>query len=910
MSAEIPKAYEPNEVEDKWFSRWIDEQAFHGDSSSGKDHYSIVIPPPNVTGVLTLGHVLNNTIQDILARRARAEGREVMWLPGTDHAGIATQSKVERHLRETEGKTRRDLGRDAFLQRAWEWKEKHGGIIIKQLKKLGCSCDWDRERFTMDEDYSRQVQDCFIHFFKSGHIYRGKRMVNWCPVSLTALSDEEVIMKPRRSKLYFMRYEIAGQKGEFLEIATTRPETLMGDSAVAVHPDDERYSHLIGKCAIRPFPHAEIPIIADEHIDPEFGTGVLKVTPAHDKADFDIGVRNNLEIIDVLNPDGTLNALAGEEFEGMDRFKARKRAAEKLDEMGLLIRVEEYENSVGYSERADVPVEPRISMQWFLKYPGVEKSTAAVAGREIKFRPERWAKTYAHWMENIQDWCISRQLWWGHRIPVWYRKDRAEALQNAESLDNENAGEDLHVSLEPPVDPENWVQDEDVLDTWFSSWLWPFATMDEAAQAKFYPTTDLVTGPDIIFFWVARMIMAGYEFTGQKPFANVFFTSIIRDKEGRKMSKSLGNSPDPLDLIDKYGADALRFSIMRIAPTGTDVRFIENRKKEKDSGNEESECPQVEEGRNFANKLWNACRFRQMQGGESSRNAGAISEELDCLSIYDLDILAKLDCLAEDLKRSYESYKFQEIASRLYDFFWSEFCDWYLESIKLHLREDVDPAVRSRALLVFDTVLLRYLPLLHPFMPHITEELWEKLGFAQEGELLMLGQLAPEALLVGTDPKRLEEVQQRTTAVHEATGRARHIKAQYNLAANRNVKFFLEPSVDWVTEELETLKFLCGAGQIDMADGYEAPAGTPAFLTPLGKMYMPLEGLVDIEAERERISREQKKLQKDMDQVVAKLANAKFIERAPQDVVKETKTRRESLKASIEQLDEMLENLS
>jgi len=910
MSAEIPKAYEPNEVEDKWFSRWIDEQAFHGDSSSGKDHYSIVIPPPNVTGVLTLGHVLNNTIQDILARRARAEGREVMWLPGTDHAGIATQSKVERHLRETEGKTRRDLGRDTFLERAWEWKEKHGGIIIKQLKKLGCSCDWDRERFTMDEDYSRQVQDCFIHFFKSGHIYRGKRMVNWCPVSLTALSDEEVIMKPRRSKLYFMRYEIAGQKGEFLEIATTRPETLMGDSAVAVHPDDGRYSHLIGKCAIRPFPQAEIPIIADEHIDPEFGTGVLKVTPAHDKADFDIGVRNDLEIIDVLNPDGTLNALAGEEFEGMDRFKARKRAAEKLDEMGLLIRVEEYENSVGYSERADVPVEPRISMQWFLKYPGVEQSTAAVAGRELKFRPERWAKTYAHWMENIQDWCISRQLWWGHRIPVWYRKDRAEALRNAESLDNETAGADLHVSLEPPADPENWVQDEDVLDTWFSSWLWPFATMDEEAKAKFYPTTDLVTGPDIIFFWVARMIMAGYEFTGQKPFANVFFTSIIRDKEGRKMSKSLGNSPDPLDLIDKYGADALRFSIMRIAPTGTDVRFIENRKKEKDSGNEESECPQVEEGRNFANKLWNACRFRQMQGGESSSNAGAISEELDHLSIYDLDILAKLDCLAEDLKRSYESYKFQEIASRLYDFFWSEFCDWYLESIKLHLREDVDPAVRSRALLVFDTVLLRYLPLLHPFMPHITEELWEKLGFAQEGELLMLNQLAPAPLLVGINPQRLEEAQQRTTAVHEATGRARHIKAQYNLAANRNVKFFLEPSVDWVTDEIETLKLLCGAGQIDMADGYEAPAGTPAFLTPLGKMYMPLEGLVDIEAERERISREQKKLQKDMDQVVAKLANAKFIERAPQDVVEETKTRRESLKASIEQLDEMLENLS
>ena len=910
MPAEIPKAYEPSEVEDKWFSRWIGESAFHGNSSSGKKHYSIVIPPPNVTGVLTLGHVLNNTIQDILARRARAEGKEVMWLPGTDHAGIATQSKVERHLRDTEGKTRRDLGRETFLERAWEWKEKHGGIIIRQLKKLGCSCDWGRERFTMDEEYSRQVQDCFIHFFKSGHIYRGKRMVNWCPVSMTALSDEEVIMKPQRSKLYFMRYEIAGEEGEFLEIATTRPETLMGDSGVAVNPGDERYRDLIGKRAVRPFPRAEIPIIADEHIDPEFGTGVLKVTPAHDKADFDIGIRNGLEIIDVFNPDGTLNALAGEEFEGMDRFKARKRAAAKLEEMGLLVRVEDYENNVGYSERADVPVEPRISMQWFLKYPRVQESTAAVAEREIKFRPERWAKTYAHWMENIQDWCISRQLWWGHRIPVWYRRDHAEALQNAESLDKVTAGEDLHVSLDPPVDPENWVQDEDVLDTWFSSWLWPFATMDSATREKFYPTTDLVTGPDIIFFWVARMIMAGYEFTGQKPFSNVFFTSIIRDKEGRKMSKSLGNSPDPLDLIDKYGADALRFSIMRIAPSGTDVRFIENRKKDKESGEETSECPQVEEGRNFANKLWNACRFRQLQGDNSGQQMGSICDQLESLSIYDLDILARLDALGADLKRAYEGYKFQEIATRLYDFFWSGFCDWYLESIKRHLRDGADPQIRSRTLLVFDTVLARYLPLLHPFMPHITEELWEKLGFAADGELLMRTMLPADTLLEGISQERLDVAQQRTSAVHEATGRARHIKAQYNLAANRNVKFFLEPAVDWVAEELDTLELLCGAGEIDAAGGYRAAAGTPAFLTPLGKMYMPLEGLVDIKAEQARINKEMTRMKEDLDRIGTKLANAKFVERAPKEVVEENRQRRESLKMSIEQLEEMLKSLS
>ncbi len=908
MSAEIPKAYEPGAVEDKWFNRWVEAGAFRGDESSDRPPYSIVIPPPNVTGVLTLGHVLNNTMQDILARRARAEGKEVMWLPGTDHAGIATQSKVERHLRESEGKTRRDLGREEFLKRAWDWKEKHGGIIIRQLKKLGCSCDWDRERFTMDEGYSRQVQECFVHFFNSGHIYRGKRMVNWCPASLTALSDEEVIMKPQRGKLYYMRYEIAGEDGEYLEIATTRPETLMGDSGVAVNPKDERYGHLVGKNAVRPFPRAEIPIVADEHIDPEFGTGVLKVTPAHDKADFEIGQKNGIEVIDILNPDGTLNALAGEDFAGMDRFEAREKAAEKLDGMGLLVRVEDYENNVGFSERAGVPIEPRISMQWFLRYPKLEESTRAVAEREIKFRPERWAKTYAHWMENIQDWCISRQLWWGHRIPVWYREDRAEELRGAESLDRETAGDALYVGLEPPDGGAGWVQDEDVLDTWFSSWLWPFATMDEATRGKFYPTTDLVTGPDIIFFWVARMIMAGYEFTGEKPFANVFFTSIIRDKQGRKMSKSLGNSPDPLDLIAKYGADALRFSVMRIAPTGTDVRFIEEKKRDKKGGGEESSCPQVEEGRNFANKLWNACRFRQMQGGTvDSDQLSVISGRL---SIYDLDILAKLDALAADLVRSFEAYKFQESASRLYDFFWNEFCDWYLESIKSHFRDDAEPARREAALVVFDTVLSRYLQLLHPFMPHISEELWEKLGFAEGGGLLMQTPLPGAPALEGVDPGRVAEAASRASAVFETTRLARHLKAQYNLAANRNVKFHLEPEVGWATEELDTLKLLCGAGEIDASGGYLPTAGTPTFLTPLGKMYMPLEGLVDVEAERERIGKEIAKAEKDLKQIAGKLANANFTERAPKEVVEENRERREALKVRVEQLGEMLANLS
>ena len=574
--SELPKAYEPQAVEKKWYAVWLEHNCFHADESSEKEAYSIVIPPPNVTGILHLGHVLNNTIQDILCRRARQQGKEVLWLPGTDHAGIATQAKVERELREKEGKTRRDLGREAFLERVWDWKEKHGGIIIQQLKRLGCSCDWNRERFTMDDDYSAEVGRVFADLFHEGLIYRGKRMVNWCPVSLTALSDEEVIMQPQKSKLYFMKYELVDSPGEFLEISTTRPETLMGDTAVAVNPKDQRFEHLIGKKVRRPFPAAEIEIIADDHVDVEFGTGALKITPAHDKADFEIGQRHELEIIDVLHPDGTVNCPECPDLDGLDRFVARKKAAQKLEELGLLIRVEEYDNNVGFSERAHVPIEPRISMQWFLKYPCVQETADAVASGDITYRPARWAKTHANWMENIQDWCISRQLWWGHQIPVWYRQEKVGELQAAESLDvSDLEAGDIFVGAEAPDDGGNWVRDEDVMDTWFSSWLWPFATMDDATRSKFYPTTDLVTGPDIIFFWVARMIMAGYQFENQLPFKNVFFTSIIRDLKGRKMSKSLGNSPDPIDLMDEYGADGLRFGLLRTAPVGTDVRFDE-----------------------------------------------------------------------------------------------------------------------------------------------------------------------------------------------------------------------------------------------------------------------------------------------------------------------------------------------
>src|SRR5581483_2286806 len=549
---EISKAYEPQSVESKWYDFWLKDRLFVADPASPKPSYSIVIPPPNVTGVLTMGHVLNNTIQDILARKARMDGKEVLWLPGTDHAGIATQTPVEKSLKK-QGliKHRDDLGREQFLEKVWEWKEKHGGIIIDQLKKLGASCDWTRERFTMDPEYSRCVQRVFVELYKEGLIYRGKRMVNWCPVSLTAISDEEVIMKEQRGTLYYFKVEVAEEPGKFLTIATTRPETIPGDTAVAVNPKDPRYAHLIGKHVLRPLP-AElprekklIPIIGDEHVDFEFGTGVLKVTPAHDKADFEIGLRHKLPVVDIMNPDASMNELAGDDLKGLDRFKARKVAAENLTMLGVMDKEEPYTNNVGYSERADVPIEPRLSEQWFLKYPCVPESKSVVAEGRMKFFPDRWAKVYDHWMTGIQDWCISRQLWWGHRIPVWYRNGETKC------------------QIESPG--PGWEQDPDVLDTWFSSWLWPFATMGWPEQTptlkKFYPTTDLVTGPDIIFFWVARMIMAGYRFMGDMPFRNVYFTGIIRDKQGRKMSKSLGNSPDPLDLIAKYGADALRFGV-------------------------------------------------------------------------------------------------------------------------------------------------------------------------------------------------------------------------------------------------------------------------------------------------------------------------------------------------------------
>ena len=848
--SELSKAYEPQLVEDKWYAWWQEQGLFTANPASSKPAYSIVIPPPNVTGVLTLGHVLNNTIQDILARRARQTGHEVLWLPGTDHAGIATQTVVERRLRKEEKKTRHDLGREEFLKRVWEWKEKHGGIIINQLKKLGCSCDWGRERFTMDEAYARRVQEVFVDLHQKGLIYRGKRMVNWCPVSLTALSDEEVIPKTQKSFFYHYRVEIAERPGTFLEIATTRPETIMADAAVAVNPKDPRYANFIGLHVRRPLPagvEALIPIIGDEAVDFEFGTGVLKVTPAHDKTDYEIGLRHNLPVVDIMNPDGTLNELAGEEFAGLDRFEARTKAVDKLRELELLVKEEPHENNVGFSERADVPIEPRLSEQWFLKYPKTTEARDAVRNHLIRFFPDRWEKVYDHWLENIQDWCISRQLWWGHRIPVWYPANADSGSRIA----------DCRCQIESPG--EGWVQDNDVLDTWFSSWLWAHDTMDAATQAKFYPTSVLVTGPDIIFFWVARMIMAGLEYTGEVPFRAVYFTGIIRDKQGRKMSKSLGNSPDPLDLIAKFGADGIRFGLLRIAPQGQDIKFDEQ---------------QIVEGRNFCNKLWNACRFRQMQGPIDPAADPSKYE----LSLFAKDLLARLDATIERVNEGYESYRFSDIAQALYDFVWGDFCDRFIEVAKADFASD-SPR-RAGTLATLDYTITRILQLLHPYAPFITEELWNGLGLGAQSLMLSgwptTGGFAKES---------------RAAAVHDAISKARNLRATYGIPSNKRLPWRIAPSVDWIEGEQAAIAILLHAESITFSA--DALTGHAACPTDVGIIYLPLEGIIDPATEKKRLDGEMTKVESEIEKVARKLSSESFVQNAPVDVVAEHRQRQD-----------------
>ncbi len=879
--SEISKTYEPSVVEAKWYEYWLENRAFSADANSRKPAFSIVIPPPNVTGILHMGHVLNNTIQDILARKARMEGKEVLWLPGTDHAGIATQVVVERTLKKEEKISRRDLGREKFVERVWVWKNKHGGIIIDQLKKLGASCDWTRERFTMDPAYSRMVLETFVDLHKKGLIYRGKRMVNWCPVTQTALSDEEVNMKPQNGSMYYFKVRVLEQPDQWLTIATTRPETIPGDTAVAVNPKDTRYSHLIGKHVYRPLPHefpAEkkvIPIIGDDHVEFEFGTGVLKVTPAHDKADFEIGERHKLPVIDVMNPDGSMNELAGADLSGQDRFKARKTAAEKLGELGLLIKEEPYQNNVGFSERADVPIEPRLSEQWFLKYPSVPRAIEVAERGALKFFPERWHKVYGHWMTNIRDWCISRQLWWGHRIPVWYRNGETRCQVDSPGAD--------------------WEQDPDVLDTWFSSWLWPFATMDEKTKSKFYPTSVLVSGPDILFFWVARMVMAGLEYTGETPFAHVYLTGIVRDKIGRKMSKSLGNSPDPLDLISKYSADALRFGVMRSAPLGQDVLFDEQH---------------VELGRNFCTKLWNACRFRQMHSGE-------VQGEIDSAKLTSDDkwILIRLDRAIDEISEALREYRFNEATSALYRFFWSEFCDWYLEASKAVLFGD-DATQKANTLAVLDFVLSHTLRLMHPFLPFVTEELWHGLGYndemptAQGGKTIMF---APWPKSLGADFFQAYSLDQSDSefveAKYDLVGKARNLRREFNISSAKKVRFVLKPAGQLPAHELKVLTLLLNAESVELGDPANLKKGTPSVSNQIGDLYLPLEGLIDLEAEKARLRKEITESEAEIAKVQQKLSNPNFTQKAPIAVLDEHKKRLADWQAKLEAARRNLDDL-
>lgn len=939
MPTELPKNYDPSRIEDRWYAAWLKDhcftadpaRAFNGQGLSAaqksaerarglKEAYSIVIPPPNVTGILHMGHVLNNTIQDILARRKRMQGFEVLWLPGIDHAGIATQAVVERQLRKELKQNRHQLGREEFLKHVWNWKDKHGGIILQQLKKLGCSCDWSRTVFTMDGldprepqpriNYSKWVTQVFVDLHRKGLIYRGRRMVNWCVVSQTALSDEEVIMKETKGNLWYFRYPAADDPRKGLVVATTRPETMLGDTAVAVNPHEPRYKNWIGKTLKLPLVGRLIPVIADEAVDPKFGTGCVKVTPAHDPADFEMGLRHNLPQLQVIGFNGRMTPAAGEEYDGLDRYECREKVVADLSELGLVEKIENYTHNVGYSERADVPAEPMLSEQWFLKYPAVQQALDAVLRKQIVFRPERWMKVYEHWIGNLKDWCISRQLWWGHRIPVWTRP---------RMKDGKPSDPELYVGIDPPTGP-GWIQDPDVLDTWFSSWLWPFATMipDPHASttgsatpqsapsshmaaaaglsgspeiARFYPTTDLVTAPEILFFWVARMIMAGFEFRGQPPFGNVYFTGIVRDKQGRKMSKSLGNSPDPLDLIARYGADGLRFGVMRCAPLGLDVRFDEQ---------------QVELGRNFCTKLWNASRLRLSHASSveavSSLDGIAAGE----LSLDDHAILFRMDEAVREIEQAFADYEFNQIAARLYELFWTHFCDWYLEAAKTALY-GADARRKTVTLAVMDHVLNVILRLFHPFMPFITEELWQALGFAggadgRAGSIQFASWPVPfneeEKKHLGLSSEKLRLAEQK----YEAVTAARNLRASYRIPTSRKIPFAITPQGAWATDlrEVESLKTLLNAESLEFVS--TAPPGSAAALTALGTIHLPLAGLVDTAAEHKRLTAQIEKLEKELATVREKLADEGFTSRAPTEAVAKHRARADQLQADIEKI--------
>ena len=883
MSA-IPQSYQAQEVEQFWAKQWENQEAFKVKLDKSKEPYSMLLPPPNVTGVLHLGHVLNTTLQDILARRARCMGKCVAWICGTDHAGIATQIQVERLLKK-EGTSRQKLGREGFIQRAGAWRDEHREVIFQQLKALGASLDPERSVHTLDPLYQKAVLTAFIKLFKKGLIYRGKRMVNWCVASQTALSDEEVIPTARPSTLYYLKYPLVGEKAESLEVATTRPETIMGDVALAVHPQDPRYTRFIGRQAQRPFPPASLPIIADEAVEKDFGTGVLKITPSHDKLDFDIGSRHALEGLEVIDEQGKINCPACPQLHNLDRFKAREEAVKLLKASGLLLKEEPHESEVGLSERAGVVVEPRLCQQWWLRYPQVDRAREAVEKGHLKLYPPHWEKVYLHWLGQLEHWCLSRQLWWGHRVPVWYHKNVDKASLSEADL---HCPEKVHVSLEGPSDPENWEQEEDVLDTWASSWLWPFAVWNWPDFEKgredfdfFYPSAVLVTGFDILFFWVSRMVMAALEllegsgltFPNTLPFKAVYFNNLIRDTQGRKLSKSLGNSPEVMPLVKRLGADALRLGLLSMAPTGRDIHFSE-------AG--------LQRGRHFCNKLWNACRFRQLQGAVPELSSseefleGLNAGQLDAL---DTHMLAKLCSVSQVYPKLFDTYNFHALTGELYTFFWKEFCDWYLEVAKYRLK---DPRRQTCVLRVLDICLRQLLLLLHPFIPFITEELLHRFGWVKEGQFAMnmpleTGEELEKALKkVGLvfDKQAMEEVgkfRSLISCLHRA-------KAEKGLAAHRQLEVLCVPKSPSLSHYTGLLKHLGGFSTLRLLDSLP---GVPDLLSPWGDFSLGEPRALNLK----RLRKELTQLEKHIAQARARLANEQFLAQAPKEFINAVRER-------------------
>ncbi len=888
----LERIYNPKEIEDRLYQFWLDQNLFHAGVNPNKKPYTIVIPPPNVTAQLHMGHAYDNTLQDILIRFHKMRGDQAEWMPGTDHAGIATQNVVEKHLAKTEKITRHDLGREAFVRRVWEWKEKYGSIIIEQLKKLGCACDWERTRFTMDEGLSRAVAEVFVRLFHKGLIYRGKYIINWCPRCMTALSDEEAEHREINGNLWYIKYPLYRSK-RFLIVATTRPETMLGDVAVAVHPEDKRYKSLIGKTLWLPILHRKIPIIADAAVDPKFGSGAVKVTPAHDPNDFLMGERHQLEPILVMNEDGTMNANAGP-YEGLDRMEARRRVVEQLERDELIDKIEDHARAVGHCYRCHTVVEPYLSTQWFVKMkPLAGPALEAVRSGQIQIRPARWNKVYLHWMENIRDWCISRQLWWGHQIPVWYHKTTGE----------------MHCSVSGPVDAENWKRDPDVLDTWFSSWLWPFSTFgwpEKTPELKyFYPGSTLVSGNEIIFFWVARMIMAGLEFMGDIPFRNVYLHGIVRDAQGRKMSKSLGNGIDPLDMIAKYSADAVRLSLLMLSSEGADINLAER---------------DLELGRNFTNKIWNAYRFLAPHLNEEIVRAAHVeslqtAKVAQRLELADRWLLARYSEAVQHLTRALEDFRFHEAIDALYNFFWKEYCDWYLELIKPRLHGS-DEQARRTALMIAAFVLKNTMKLLHPFAPFISEAIWRGEGAENN---IALGRHESESIMTTSWPAGLPEFEDAAaktdfSLLQEMIGAIRNLRGEMNVPNGKTADVLVSggngQSPELIARHERYFTHLARVKNLTYQRELERPKLAATAVVKNFEIFLPLAGLIDVQVERQRLQKEQARLEKLLEGLNQRLYSHDFIAKAPQEVVERERQKKTEFEGSLQRIVSSLRHLS